>query len=136
MTPMDNLDEALASLDPQLEGSYVFASVDSLAPGLEPFATVREPEGLTVVCTVLEAEQHGLDSSRRYARITARAQTALHAVGITSTVTSTVASRGIPCNVIAGVYHDHFFVPEDRAEETVALLQALSAQAAGWLPVK
>ncbi len=133
MTPMDNLDQALAALDPQIQGQYVFASTDRVPEGLEPFAVIREPEGLTLVILEAEATEHGLETDHSFTLITAGAQTSLNAVGITATVTSTIASRGIPCNVIAGAFHDHFFVPSDRADEALSLLQALAAQAEGWI---
>lgn len=134
MIAMEDLDQALASLDPQIEGRYVFAALESVPNGLEPFAVIREQQGLTVVASLDQAQQFGLDTAEPFTRITARAHTSLLAVGITATVTSTIASRGIPCNVIAGFYHDHFFVPADREEESLALMKSLAAQAAGWLP--
>lgn len=134
MTSENSLDLALANLDPHLEAEYIFASLESVPPGLDPFAVVHEPEGYTVVVLASQAAQYGLATEERYARITAQAHTSLQAVAITATVTSTIASRGIACNVIAGYHHDHFFVPAERAGEALALMQALSNQAAGWLP--
>lgn len=133
MIAMDNLDQALAALDPHELGRYAFVSVDQIPAGVEPFAIVREDEGITLVIPESDAAAAGLDTSHPFARISAGAQTSLQAVGITATITSTIASRGIPCNVIAGAYHDHFFVPAERAEEALGLLEALSVQAEGWL---
>lgn len=134
MTAMENLDQALAFMDPQLDGRYVFASVDSITPGLEPFATIHETEGLTLIVRADQAAQYGLDVSQPFARITARAQISLYSVGVTSTIASTIASRGIPCNVVVGAHHGYFFVPVERGEEALALLNDLATQASGWLP--
>lgn len=133
MSSMDNLDEALATLDPQIQGRFIFASSPEIPGGVQPFATIREPEGTTLVIPESDAVAAGFDTSELFTLITPGAQTSLHSVGITATITSTIASRGIPCNVIAGVYHDHFFVPSSRAEEALALMESLSTQAEGWL---
>lgn len=133
MSSTDNLDQALASLDPKIEGRYVFASTAEIPGGMQLFATIREPEGITLVIPESTAAANGYDTSDTFTLITPGAQTSLHSVGITATITSTIASRGIACNVIAGVYHDHFFVPTKRADEALALLQALSTQAEGWI---
>ena len=134
MTAMENLDQALAFMDPQLDGRYVYASVDSITPGLEPFAVIREVEGLTLILRADQAAQYGFDVSKPFARITARAQISLYSVGVTSTIASTIASRGIPCNVVVGMYHGYFFVPVERGQEALALLNDLASQASGWLP--
>ncbi len=134
MKPLETLDQALIELDAQDAGRYVFASVDTVPPGLEPFAIIREAEGVTVVAKATDAYRYGLGDQPVFSRITAGATTSLTAVGLTATITQMIASRGIPCNVIAGYHHDHFFVPADRAAEVVGLLSSLSQQASGWLP--
>ena len=134
MSPVEDLDKALAQMEPQIEGRYVFITTDSVPPGLEPFAVIRESEGLTLIVRAEDAASFGLSTDRLFARITSGTHTSLFSVGITSTITSTIASRGIPCNVIAGYYRDHFFVPAEKGEETVAILQSLAKQAAGWMP--
>lgn len=133
MESLTSLDETLAALGPQAAGNYVFATTDSVPPGLEPFAIIREAEGLTLIVEATEAFQYGLGTSELFTRITPSAVTALNSVGLTATITQTIASRGIPCNVIAGFNHDHFFVPADRSQEVVSLLDSLSKQARGWL---
>lgn len=133
MTPISNLDETLAALDPQVEGNYVFATSDTVPPGLEPFAVIREAEGLTMVVEAAQAFRLGLGDHPLYARISPTLSTELQSVGLTATISQTFASRGISCNVIAGFHHDHFFVPADKSQEAMALLNSLSEQARGWL---
>jgi hypothetical protein len=40
-------------------------------------------------------------------------------------VATTLAREGISCNVVAAVFHDHLFVPFERASDALAALQAL-----------
>ena len=37
-----------------------------------------------------------------------------------------MAALGIAVNPVSGFYHDHLFVPEDRAEEALAVLQSFT----------
>lgn len=135
MSGMSNFDEILAALDPKPEGAYVFASVAHVPAGLEPFATIREDEGITVIVAYNDAKAAGLPLDEVQARITLGVHSALDSVGLTATVAQTLASRSIPCNVLAGYHHDHVFVPSDRSAEALGLLRDLSENAQGWLPI-
>lgn len=134
MSGLKDLDEALASLDATLQGTYVFACVTSVPENLTPFAVIREEEGTTVVVTEQEARDAGLPLDETFARITLGVHSSLDAIGLTATIAQTLASRSISCNVIAGYFHDHLFVQADRATEASALLDNLARQAKGWLP--
>jgi hypothetical protein len=52
-------------------------------------------------------------------------QSDLSAVGLTAAFSSALADAGISCNVVAGVFHDHLFVPVDQATQAMLTLQAL-----------
>ncbi|PID97929.1 MAG: hypothetical protein CSA82_01905 [Actinobacteria bacterium] len=134
MPVLSDFDQILASLDPQPEGSYVYATMESLPEDVTPFAYVHEDEGVTVILPIEEARSLGLALDETYARITLRVHSALNSVGLTATIAQTMASRSLTCNVIAGYYHDHIFVQEDRVEEACALLEELALTARGWLP--
>ncbi len=136
MESLHSLDETLAALDAQVEGNYVFVTTDAVPRGLEPFAVIRESEGLTLIVKATDAFEYGLAGDRLFTRITPCAVTDLGAVGLTATISQTIASRGIPCNVVAGFHHDHFFVPADKAQEVVGMLANLSKQARGWVEGK
>eukprot|EP00659_Diplonema_papillatum_P009506 gene9506-14764_t len=43
-------------------------------------------------------------------------------------VSNLLALHEIPCNVVAAYHHDHIFVPEGEAEQTMNLLSALKVQ--------
>ena len=129
MADRHDLDRLLAGLEPELAPEpYVFALGPAPA-GTRVFATVAEDEGLTLVLPRDEADAAGLRPEWVTARITLRVNSQLQDVGLTATVSSRLASHGIPCNVIAGFSHDHLFVPEDRGAEALRLLRQLVDEA-------
>ena len=104
---------------------YVFVTVPAPHPDIEPFAVVREDEGLTLVLTQDQADRAGLGYDYRAARITLSIGSSLSAIGLTAEVSRMLAHAGISCNVIAGFRHDHLFVDADRGAEAAALLRHL-----------
>ena len=49
----------------------------------------------------------------------------LNAVGLTAAVAGALAAAGISANVVAAHYHDHIFVPSERAVDALAVLEQL-----------
>src|SRR5262249_61059853 len=94
---------------------------------VRPAATLAEDEGLSVVVPEEEALRHGWTVAFRSAWITLRVHSDLHAVGLTAAFSRALADAGIACNVIAGVHHDHLFVPAGRAADALAALAPLQA---------
>jgi hypothetical protein len=47
-------------------------------------------------------------------------------VGLTAAFAAALAREGISCNVIAGLHHDHLFVPWDRRDDALRALEALA----------
>jgi hypothetical protein len=89
------------------------------------FAMIREAEG---TCLILPAEA-GPSGAPRFACITLEVHSDLEAVGLTAAVATTLAASGIACNVIAGLHHDHLFVPWDKRDAALAKLEKLSLDA-------
>ena len=98
---------------------------------LKPIVSIAELEGLTLVIPLEQAKAEGLDYYRVFNRITLEGHSSLEALGLTSVVTSLLAERGITSNVIAGFYHDHLFVPNDRTDEAMEALKELASQPSG-----
>jgi len=122
-----NLSRLLETLSPvQRPGRFVFTPVRQPVPDLDVIAMVQEPEGTTIVVGQDAADSHGLTYDFVAAMITLEVESALDAVGLTAAVTSSLAGAGISCNVIAGYHHDHLFVPFDRVDEALTVLQNLS----------
>ena len=63
--------------------------------------------------------------------ITLNVHSALDAVGFLARVTTRLASLGMGVNPVAGYFHDHLFVPVDRAEEAMTALHEMAREAAG-----
>lgn len=126
-------DSARHGLDPELSPhQWVFSTVgQDASPGLHPFATIQEEEGLTLILRREEADRADLPYDYVAARITLRIRSDLAAVGLTAAVSARLAAAGISCNVIAGYHHDHLLVPHERGAEAVQLLEQLAAESGG-----
>jgi hypothetical protein len=87
---------------------------------------IQESEGTTLVVTVDEAREFGIDVEFEVAWLTLTVFSSLEAVGLTASFSAALAAAGIACNVLAGYHHDHLLVPVDRADEAIAVLRALT----------
>ena len=124
------LDALIASLRPTLHGGvYVFCAVSrerSALADLDVIATFSDAEGLTLVLEENIARDHGLEPRFRAAWITLGVNSDFADVGLTAAVATALAQAGIACNVIAAVHHDHLFVPWERGEEALGILEGLA----------
>ena len=130
MPPVTDLHELLSTLSPFLEeGEYVFCTAPdpvALPLSLEPLATVREPEGLSLILSSEAALRAGLSFEGPFRLISLRVQSSLEAVGLTAAVSQALAAEGISANMIAGYHHDYILVPDDRADDAISTLLALA----------
>jgi uncharacterized protein len=116
----------LRTMEPVLtEVPYGFAVWAGGALPFQPFATVAEEEGLTVVGPLVGMLDAGM-ASDPWARISLTVHSDLAAVGLTAAFAAALAGVGISANVIAGFHHDHLFVPWERRAAALAALQDLS----------
>ncbi|MBN9219687.1 MAG: ACT domain-containing protein [Mesorhizobium sp.] len=127
-----DLKTLLASMTPELlAGTYVFAT---LAPearqpeGIDAIMVFREREGTTLIVTEEAAGAPGLTSAFRCRMITLNIHSSLEAVGFLAAITTRLATAGMGVNPVSAFYHDHLFVPADRAEEAIRLLRELAAE--------
>ena len=129
------LAQTVAALAPRREpGTYVYAlSSDGIPPGVEPLATFRDRDGLTLVLDDTQAAAAGLEPVFTAAWITVNVETELEGVGFVALLSAAFADQGIPSNIMAAAHLDHFFVPVDRADDAVAVLEHLKAEAAAFL---
>jgi hypothetical protein len=125
--PTDELLELLRSLEPVLQpGTYAFCELEDGRPvPASALGWFREAHAMTVI--VEESRAADLSEAVRYraAWIELGVDSQLSGVGLTAAVAGVLAARGISCNVVAAVRHDHLFVPVERQSEALAALRAL-----------
>jgi hypothetical protein len=125
----------LADMEPTLSAvevvfcSFPNASVTDKAY-LNPIGCFMEPEGLSLIVSRQMAEAHGIAYSVVLRGITLNVHSSLEAVALTAAVAGRLAQHGISPNIVAAYYHDHVFVPVADAEQALAVLRTLQAEAA------
>lgn len=130
MTVERDLTVLLGNMKPEMrQGTFVFCTISPNEPvpaTVTPLLTFREQEGTTLVIVLEEAEAAGLRYAFASRLITLTAHSALDAVGFLAAITARLAEAGISVNAVSAFHHDHLFVPADRADEAMAVLQELS----------
>ncbi len=131
MAGIVSLDQLLANLKPELSTiDYVFTTSSKMtleaASQLKPIATFLEEEGLTLVLDKQTADNAMLSYDGAYNKISLKVHSSLEAVGLTAVISKKLSEENISANVIAAYYHDHVFVPKNKAEEALAALETLS----------
>lgn len=125
------LDVLIHSMQPELhETVYAFATVDDSfdTSTVEPIMQFREQEGLTLILARDSASEAGLQSEFPCRMITLNIHSSLDAVGFLARITTRLASLNMGVNPVSGFYHDHLFVPADRADDALAALRQMSNQ--------
>jgi hypothetical protein len=135
MTGETNLAKLLASMMPHLlPDVHVFATLATgvaVPDGVDPVMSFREREGLTLIITEDQAQAAGLAGTFRCRMITLDIHSSLEAVGFLGAITARLAAAGMGVNPVSAFYHDHLFVPAERAEEALAILHEMAAVGGG-----
>jgi hypothetical protein len=131
MSGIVKLDELLKNMRPVIsEEEYVFCTVKSFilddVEKLNPICTFKEDEGLTLILEKNIAQKYQFHFDEIFKKITLQIHSSLQAVGLTAAVSTALAEKGISANVVAAYYHDHIFVPANKANEALKTLQSLS----------
>jgi uncharacterized protein len=133
MQAIRDLKRLLTRLQPELNpGRYAFVAlpVGITVDPAQIVASVREPEGLSVILAEQTALDLGLPIAFTAAWITLTVHSDLAAVGLTEAFSQALGQAGISCNVVAGVHHDHVFVPVGQAQLAMKALLALQRSVA------
>jgi hypothetical protein len=128
MAGVHDLRHLLQTMQPELQPvRYVFVTVPRIPDGVVPLAMIREDEGVSLILDQADADRLGLAYDYVAAMITLRVHSSLAAVGLTAAVAGALAEGGISCNVVAGYFHDHLFVPVGDGPRAIHLLHDLSS---------
>lgn len=132
MSGETNLDVLLRSMKPELqEGEFAFCTVSLervQALHVDPVCQFREDEGVTLIVRKEQAEDAGLPHSFVSRMITLTVHSSLDAVGFLAAVIGKLAENGISVNPVSAYYHDHLFVPSEKAAEVMGLLSAQNSR--------
>ena len=124
---MTNQFKELKNLNPVLlEDEYVFCTFLSSIYGdhskLNPIASFNEKEGLTLVVKKEIAKFNNLEFKDTFKCISLNLISSLTSVGLTALISKALADNEISANIYAGYYHDHIFVPLEKANDAFKLL--------------
>jgi len=108
------------------DATYCLVSLSSPSQELKDSAAavIVESEAVTLVITTDEADAIGLPYDFAAAWLTLEVHSSLHAVGLTAAVAQVLTNEEIPCNVLAGFYHDHILVPAGKGHQAKVLLES------------
>lgn len=127
-----NLLTLLQNMQPELQdGEFVFCSMDPKIASefhFSPIGQFLEEEGLTLILAKDEAEANQLEFTFPCRKITLNVHSSLEAIGFLAVVTEKLAQHGICVNAISAYFHDHLFVPSEKAEDAMRTLSDVVKQ--------
>ena len=112
-----------------LEGEFVFHSLVDASYGefkeMNPIASIQEKEGLTLVIPKEIADRQNISYESSYRCISLGLTSDLDDYGLTALISGKLNESKISANIFAGKYHDHIFVPSNKAKEALLVLNDL-----------
>jgi hypothetical protein len=127
-----NLEKLITTMRPELqEGEFVFCTVSAEMDersDIQPVGWFREAEGITLIVEREIAERAGLAYTYISRMITLSVHSNLEAVGFLAVITKVLAKAGISVNPVSAYYHDHLFVPVDKAQMALEKLETLTIE--------
>lgn len=129
MVGSTNLSQLLASMSPDLRDEiYVFITLkpNATVPNIGAVMQFNEAEGISLIAPLERAKTAKLDYEFPCRMITLNIHSSLEAVGFLAVITTHLARLNIGVNPVSGFYHDHLFIPKDRAEDVMTSLAELS----------
>jgi len=120
-------------MEPELQNeNYIFCSFpDTDIAGIlhmEPICCFQEKEGLTLIVNKEVADKNEIKYLSVFKLISLTIHSSLDAVGLTAAISQKLADKGISANVVAAYFHDHIFVPEEKAHLAVESLRELQQE--------
>jgi uncharacterized protein len=109
---------SIARLDPS-------ADIPDLA-GIDWYSVTRTPNELSIVAPKKYFKKLGLECEREWSCVSLDQTFDLSITGIASAFTKPLADAGVPVFIINTYDTDHIFVPKDRCDETIKLLNTVN----------
>lgn len=125
------LDTLLRNMQPTLcEKEYVFCTLSSSETDMpyEPVMTFREEEGVTVIIDKETAIQKDMAYTYSSRMITLNIHSDLDAVGFLARVSAKLAKADISVNAVSAYFHDHLFVPSEKADNALNILKEMALE--------
>lgn len=110
------------------ESQFVFCNVlpDKLSTlKVEPLFVFREEEGVTIIIEKWQADSESLDYDDVWSWIALTVHSSLSAVGFLAAITAKLSENAISVNVASAYFHDHLFVPQEKASLAMQVLADL-----------
>lgn len=134
MTEQD-LSKLLSTLSvEQHEGVWRFETIPADAASWVELVNLRETRGIAMLfqeregLTVVTKANDETPDANRWAWLELSVYSDLQAVGFLARIAAALTDANVPCNAIAAYHHDHIFVPEMRAADAIAAIEALRAE--------
>ena len=122
MASIKNLNELLASMNPELrEEEFVFVTVSKVG-NFDAILTFKEKEGITLIIDKKIADKNNISYDSVWKMIALTVHSDLQSIGFLAKISEKMADSGISLNVVSAYYHDHLFVPVDKADRAMKLL--------------
>lgn len=136
MQGIKDLNQLIANLEPVLdEREFVFCTFPVMEwnqVGVwEPIGLFQEKEGITLIVTREKAVENNIDAQSVYRLISLNVHSSLEAVGLTAIISAKLTEKNISANVVAAYYHDHIFVPANKAEQAIEAILELQEKSQG-----
>ncbi len=131
MSGENNLQTLLENMRPDLkEDSYLFiTSPDGFSSEIQSRSLMifKELEGMTLIIKKEIADTLHQDHQPQWAMITLTIHSDLQAVGFLAPIMTRLAEAGISVNPVSAFYHDHLFVPWDKRNEAMEILESFKS---------
>lgn len=129
MSGEKDLEILMRSMRPKLsECQFVFCNIlpDKLSTlKMKPLLIFREEEGATIIIEKRQADSESLDYDDVWSWITLTVHSSLSAVGFLAAITAKLSDNHISVNVVSACFHDHLFVPQEKAGLAMQVLDGL-----------
>tara|TARA_B100000214_G_scaffold63798_1_gene42005 strand:- start:11255 stop:11656 length:402 start_codon:yes stop_codon:yes gene_type:complete len=130
MSAKKDLQDILKAINPSLvDEFFIFMTskepINNLVNSLNPIAMFIENEGSTLVITKEIADRNSIHYDAVFKCISLGVHSSLESSGLIAIISGELSKQDIPANVFAGYFHDHIFVPSNKAEKALEIISSI-----------